>query len=200
MLPFVVPIMRVEMRRFPLRQLLPIATRSCLASSLAASSLVASFASSRASLSSMVSPGFTCHGEKGIRYRFVCPLGTQIRGKKPTVWLAVDAANAAAEYVAKGLPDDTESPADALLAFKHELKMQRLFEKDPMIRTLVDFIPDSEPGGPMMILEVFTDSLWEARNARPFTATEIKWIMKGVLLGIYTVHMRGWFILVGVKY
>ncbi|OJD20523.1 hypothetical protein ACJ73_08142, partial [Blastomyces percursus] len=72
----------------------------------------------------------------------------------------------------------SQPSSDALLAFKHELEMQRLFEKDPMIRTLVDFIPEIEHGGPMMVLEAFTDSLWEARNARPFTAKEIKWIMK----------------------
>lgn len=41
----------------------------------------------------------------------------------------------------------------------------------------------------MMVLEAFTNSLWEVRNARPFTAKEIKWVMKGVLLGIFTVHM-----------
>jgi protein kinase len=52
-------------------------------------------------------------------------------------------------------------------------------------------IPDSEPGGPMMVLEAFTDSLWEARNARRFTKEEVKWIMKGILLGIFTVHMKG---------
>lgn len=43
----------------------------------------------------------------------------------------------------------------------------------------------------MMVLETFPDSLWEVRNARPFTAAEIKWVMKGVLLGLLTVHMKG---------
>ncbi|KAI1913243.1 hypothetical protein LOZ12_001422 [Ophidiomyces ophidiicola] len=71
------------------------------------------------------------------------------------------------------------------------MNLQRLFKKDPMIRKLIHYIPDSEPGGPMMVLEAFTNSLWEARNARPLTAKEIKWIMKGVLLGIFTVHMKG---------
>ncbi|GKZ28934.1 hypothetical protein AbraIFM66950_001892 [Aspergillus brasiliensis] len=71
--------------------------------------------------------------------------------------------------------------------------MQKLFAKDPMIRRLVDYVPDSEPTGPMMVLEAFTNSLWDARNARSFTAKEIKWIMKGILLGIFTVHMKGLF-------
>lgn len=60
-----------------------------------------------------------------------------------------------------------------------------------MIRGLVDYVSDSEPGGPMMVLDTFTDSLWEARNVRAFTTREIKWVMKGVLLGIFTVHMKG---------
>ncbi|GLB07481.1 hypothetical protein AtubIFM57258_002822 [Aspergillus tubingensis] len=69
--------------------------------------------------------------------------------------------------------------------------MQILFAQDSMIRRLVDYVPESEPAGPMLVLEAFTDSLWDARNARPFTTKEIKCIMKGVLLGIFTVHMKG---------
>jgi hypothetical protein len=137
----------------------------------------------------MVSPGMICQGEKGTQYRLVSPLGTQIRGKTPHVWLAVDNSNQAVEYVAKRPPDNESNTS--LRAFRHELEMQRLLEKDPMIRKLVDFVPDSNPGGPMMILDAFTDSLWEARNARLFTLKEIKWVMKGVLLGIFTVHMKG---------
>lgn len=41
-----------------------------------------------------------------------------------------------------------------------------------------------------MVLEAFTHSLWEGRNARPLTTKEIKWIMKGVLLGTFTIHMK----------
>ncbi|RAL00735.1 kinase-like protein [Aspergillus ibericus CBS 121593] len=60
-----------------------------------------------------------------------------------------------------------------------------------MIRKLVDYIPDSEPAGPMMVLEAFTDTLWDVRRMRALSMREIKWIMKGVLLGVWTVHMRG---------
>jgi protein kinase len=142
----------------------------------------------------MVTAGLICHGEGGTRYRLVRPLGTRVRGKIPNVWLAVDDSNADVEYVVKWPPEDDTNDgswSNASSAFKHELQMQKLFTKDPMIRTLVDYVPDSEPGGPMMVLEAFTDSLWEARNARSFTAKETKWIMKGVLLGIFTVHMKG---------
>lgn len=140
-----------------------------------------------------VSAGLICHGEGGTRYRLVRPLGTQKRVKSPNVWLALDDSKTNVEYVVKRPPgdDDDGSWSHALTAFKHELEMQRLFAKDPMIRTLVDYVPDSEPGGPMMVLEAFTDSLWDARNARSFTTKEIIWIMKGILLGIFTVHMKG---------
>ncbi|KAK2768252.1 hypothetical protein FQN54_000104 [Arachnomyces sp. PD_36] len=142
----------------------------------------------------MITSGLICQGEKGSRYRLVRSLGTQIPGKTPNVWLAVDDSNGDVEYILKRPPGhdtDVGSTSEALSAFKHELEMQKLFAKDLMIRPLVDYIADSEPGGPMMVLEAFTDSLWEARNARSFTIKEIKWIMKGVILGLFTVHMKG---------
>lgn len=37
--------------------------------------------------------------------------------------------------------------------------MQKPFAIDPMIQTLVDYIPDSEPSGPMIVLKAFTNSL-----------------------------------------
>ncbi|OJZ85070.1 hypothetical protein ASPFODRAFT_190922 [Aspergillus luchuensis CBS 106.47] len=147
-----------------------------------------------AELSTAASAELICQGERGTRFRLVRPLGTPARDKAFNVWLAIDESRPDAEYIIKLPPgDNNDSPWSntALAAFKHELEMQRLFAKNPMIRRLVDYLPESEPVGPMMVLEAFTDSLWDARNARPFTAKEIKWIMKGVLLGIYTVHMRG---------
>ncbi|SPB46077.1 unnamed protein product [Aspergillus niger] len=141
----------------------------------------------------MASAGLICQGEGGRRYRLVRPLGAPVRGKGCNVWLGLDDSKPDAEYIMKRPPADQneESWSGALSAFKHELEMQRLFAKDPMIRKLVDYVPESEPSGPMMVLEAFTDSLWDARNVRPFTTKEIKWIMKGVLLGIFTVHMKG---------
>ncbi|KAI3051415.1 hypothetical protein CBS147352_4982 [Aspergillus niger] len=140
----------------------------------------------------MASAGLICQGEAGRRYRLVRLLGT-VRGKSCNVWLGLDDSKPDAEYIMKRpLADQNEeSWSGALSAFKHELEMQRLFAKDPMIRKLVDYVPESEPSGLMMVLEAFTDSLWDARNMRPFTTKEIKWIMKGVLLGIFTVHMKG---------
>jgi hypothetical protein len=70
--------------------------------------------------------------------------------------------------------------------------MQRLFADEPMVRHMVDLVPESEPGvPPMMVLEPFQKTMWDARTTRPFSTREIKWIMKGVLLGILTVHRKG---------
>ncbi|KAK4241399.1 protein kinase [Achaetomium macrosporum] len=69
--------------------------------------------------------------------------------------------------------------------------MQRLFAEDPMIRPMVDFAAKTGAEPPMMILEPFQKTLWDARKTRPLTMQEIKWIMKGCLLGIMTVHRNG---------
>ncbi|KAL1963489.1 hypothetical protein VTN77DRAFT_8070 [Rasamsonia byssochlamydoides] len=121
--------------------------------------------------------------ENATKYRLV----RKIRGRKANVWLEVDNFNNEIEYVAKR-PSSEESDWPA---FRHELEKQRLFANDPIIRPLIDFVPNSEPAGAMMILQPFQETLWEARNTRPFTAREIKWVMKGVLLAIYTVHVKG---------
>ncbi|XHG07738.1 hypothetical protein AWENTII_010874 [Aspergillus wentii] len=120
-------------------------------------------------------PGFICHGERGTAYRLIRPLGSQIHSKPPHIWLAVDYSNPDIQYVIKQPSGNNEN---ALSAFNHELEMQRVFEKEAMIRKIVDYIPNSEHVGSMIVLEAFTDSLWEARNARSFTEKEIKWIMK----------------------
>jgi hypothetical protein len=69
--------------------------------------------------------------------------------------------------------------------------MHKLFAGTPMLRKLVDFVPASESTRPLMILEPMSTTLWEARNMRPLTKEEIKWVMRGVLLGIATVHIKG---------
>ncbi|GCB28250.1 hypothetical protein AAWM_11135 [Aspergillus awamori] len=122
-----------------------------------------------APVSSIASAGLICQGEGGRRYRLVRPLGTPVRGGKGrNVWLGLDDSKPDAESIMKRPPADQNEES-----------------------WLIDYVPESEPSGPMMVLEAFTDSLWDARNVRPFTTKEIKWIMNGVLLGIFTVHMKG---------
>lgn len=96
------------------------------------------------------------------------------------------------ELVAKG-PSQDDDKTRGWPAFQHELKMQRLFHDDKMIRPMVDFLPSSDMADdePMMVLKPFEQTLWEARHARPMTTAEIKWIMEGVMLGLGTIHRRG---------
>lgn len=139
----------------------------------------------------MLSPGLTCIGESGGKYGLVRPLGTQLPDYRANTWVAVKNLEKEEEYVAKGPLRSKDGKDVAASAFAHEVEMQRLFKDDQMVRPMVDYVPSSEPGGPLMILKPFEQTLWEARNTRPFSVPEIKWIMKGVLLGLYTVHMKG---------
>ncbi|KAL2169654.1 hypothetical protein VTG60DRAFT_5793 [Thermothelomyces hinnuleus] len=69
--------------------------------------------------------------------------------------------------------------------------MQRLFAEDPLIRHMVDYVPRTEETGPMMILEPFQKTLWDARTMRPLSTQEIKYIMKAALVAIVIVHSKG---------
>ena len=94
------------------------------------------------------------------------------------------------QFIAKG-PSNHDDQSQGWPAFHHELAMHRLFGEAPMLRKLVDFVPGSESTRPLMILEPMPITLWEARNTRPLTRQEIKWVMKGVLLDIAMVHVKG---------
>jgi hypothetical protein len=116
-------------------------------------------------------------GESGVVYSFIQPLGGHTNSRT-NVWLVKgDGKN---ELVAKG-PSPEDNKLLGWPTFQHEVKMQRLFNEDKMIRSMVDFIPFSATDEPMMVLAPFGQTLWNARNARPMTSSEIKWIMEGIL-------------------
>ncbi|KAI0532635.1 hypothetical protein GGR58DRAFT_517579 [Xylaria digitata] len=77
-------------------------------------------------------------GESGTFYSFVQPLG-KLAHSRTNVWLIEEEGKSDVEFVAKGpSPED-----DELLgwpAFQHELKMQRLFNEDKMIRPMMENI------------------------------------------------------------
>ncbi|KAI8945430.1 kinase-like domain-containing protein [Xylaria longipes] len=137
----------------------------------------------------MLANGATRRGESGAVYSFIEPLGENARSRR-NVWLIEEEGKSNVEFIAKG-PSTEDDKSLGWPAFQHELKMQRLFNKDKMIRPMVDLIPSSATDEPMMVLKPFEQTLWEARNARPMTTSEIKWIMEGVLLGLQTVHQKG---------
>ncbi|KAI1123695.1 kinase-like domain-containing protein [Nemania abortiva] len=135
----------------------------------------------------MYTAAATRRGESNAVYSFIRPLGKRT-GSRANVWLVEK--DDKSEFIAKG-PSPDDDKLSGWPAFQHELKMQRLFNDEKMIRRMVDFIPSSATEGPMIVLKLFEQTLWDARNARPMTTSEIKWIMEGVMLGIQTIHRRG---------
>lgn len=135
--------------------------------------------------------GLTVRGESASVYRLVGPLGKRPGPATINLWKVVRDSDPRSEFVAKG-PKGEDDGSRGWPAFHHEAEMQCLFGNDPMVRHMVDFIPEAEVGTPIMILEPFQKTLWDARLTRPFTRQEIKWIMKGCLLGIMTVHREGY--------
>lgn len=135
--------------------------------------------------------GRTRRGETGAVYEFVSPLEGDTDGTRgKNMWVVRRTGKHELEFVAKG-PSRGDDKTRGWPGFQHELKMQRLFNNDKMIRPMVDFIPSSDEDEPMMILKPFEQTLWDDRRARPMTTAEIKWIMEGVLLGVQTIHRRG---------
>lgn len=137
----------------------------------------------------MWSEGLTICGESGAGYRLVHPLGRGSDGPAANVWKVVRESDDHAEFVAKG-PSGEDDEALNWPAFRYEAKMQRLFCKDSMIRHMVDFAPETDTTRPMMILEPFQKTLWDARTTRPLSTHEIQWIMQGVLIALLNIHRR----------
>jgi hypothetical protein len=138
----------------------------------------------------MIKSGACVQGESGRQYRVLSPLFAQVSKNPSNVWKAVDEQDESLEFVIKGPSHYDDVSLDWPL-FRHEVQMQRRFSKSPFIRQMVDFIPHSNSTQAMMVLQAFEKSLWTARNKRPLTIDEIKWIMKAVLIAIWTIHREG---------
>ena len=138
----------------------------------------------------MLSEGLIIRGESGAIYRLVHSLGSGRDGPAANVWKAVHEPDDHSEFVAKG-PSREDDEASNWPAFRYETKMQRLFSRDSMIRHMVDFALEADTTRPMMILEPFQKTLWDARTTRPFNTHEIKWIMQGVLIALLNIHRKG---------
>ncbi|KAK9770757.1 putative Protein kinase domain-containing protein [Seiridium cardinale] len=129
----------------------------------------------------MLTSGVTREGESGTVYSFIKPLMVHARqSAKSSLWIITRATPRPTDYMAKG-PSVEDDKSRNWPSFQHELKMQRLFIEDKLIRRMVDYLPSSGNDEPAMVLEPFEQTLWDCRNARPMTTPEIKWIMEGVL-------------------
>jgi hypothetical protein len=128
--------------------------------------------------------------QSGRTYRIVSPLVNSAPGISPHVWKAVDDRDSSKEFVAKQ-PNHHDEGSQKWSLFQHEVDMQNLFQTSPFIRQMTDFAPATDTRKPIMLLEAFEKSLWSARTRRSLTPEEIKWIMKAILLGIWTIHREG---------
>lgn len=134
--------------------------------------------------------GMVGRGLGGTRYRLVQPL--KHTGEDNNVWLAVDEKDGRAKFVAKG-PGGKDDRSKNWPAFQHEVAMQRKFRDEPLIRQMVDYVPESESEHrePLMILELFEETLWDAQQSRRLHTKEIRKIMKVALLALVAVHKKG---------
>lgn len=138
-----------------------------------------------------VEEGTVLKADNGESYKLSFPLNANgPDGAPPSVWIA-RGANGIGQYVVKQ-PRQQDSEAEGWPLFAYELMMLRLFKDDHFIRPLVGIVPSSEApdGKPRMVLKAMEKTLWEARLVRPLTSDEIKWIMKGVLCGLFQVHSK----------
>jgi hypothetical protein len=78
-------------------------------------------------------------------------------------WIAVDVVDEDQWFVVKE-PSRHDDPSEGWPLFEHEVQMQKRFIKSLMIRKIVDLIPNSDVSGPMLVLQPFEESLWDARN------------------------------------
>jgi len=146
----------------------------------------------------MSSPGAVIQGQSGRKYRLVATLSAG-KNVDPHVWKAVDDSDEHQQFVVK-CPESNNWKAQNLAAFQYELEMQKRFRDAPFIRSLIDFAPgcSAQDLPPWMVLEGFEKTLWVARLRRQMSFQEIRWIMKAVLLGLWTIHQQG-LVYTGIK-
>ena len=115
----------------------------------------------------------------------------------PNVWKAFDAHSPNDTYVLKGPRD--ESKKAAWDEFRREVAFQKMFRETGarFVRGLVDLVRLQQPCeegmgvGEYMVLEPFEKTLWMARLTRGLSRREIKWVMRGSLMGLREIHERG---------
>lgn len=136
-----------------------------------------------------LSRGLKVVGKRGQTYVLLDPL-VQRRGKRCHVWSASTETDETDQVVIKQT-DNSDGPGWP--NFTKEMQMQEYFRNSKHIRRMLDVIPPSsgaEP--PMMVLEPFGKTLWDARMTRPLSTGEIRSVMKGILFGLGTIHHQGY--------
>ncbi|KAK5126891.1 hypothetical protein LTR85_008249 [Meristemomyces frigidus] len=124
-------------------------------------------------------------GESGKVYLAVSALGQE------NVWTAVQKDDPSNIVVLKApSADDTST---SWPRFQHEMIMHELLKDCSAIRKQVDRIPPVKGEGspPILVLEIFETTLWQARTKRPFSKDEVQSVAKSILQGLKEVHDRG---------
>lgn len=128
--------------------------------------------------------------ESGKKYLVVESLG------QANVWTGVEHAasgdvNTSNVVVLKAPSEDDGS--ETWPRFVHEMIMHELFRESRHIRRQIDRIPPVKEKGspPVLVLEIFQTTLWQARARRPLARLEIVAIMKGILEALKDVHANG---------
>ncbi|KAF2174025.1 hypothetical protein M409DRAFT_16299 [Zasmidium cellare ATCC 36951] len=134
--------------------------------------------------------GRVLKSENGKTYLAVSSLG------QSNVWTGVEDTgtekdNFSNVVVLKAPSEEDEQ--DTWPQFVHEMIMHELFKEAPHIRKQIDRIPpvkeNSSP--PVLILEMFQMTLWQARAKRPLSRLEIAAIVKGILEALQVIHANG---------
>jgi serine/threonine protein kinase len=74
---------------------------------------------------------------------------------------------------------------------EHERDILRLFDKSPLLRTLVDEI--EEPAQPTtIVLEYLDADLDQCSKAKTLNRSELKYVSKKILQALDTLHDRGY--------
>ena len=137
--------------------------------------------------------GATFLSALGRTYTLTYPL-VHRTGLAPNVWKAFDADSPSDKYVIKGPREDSLA---TLAEFQREVRFQEMFRGcgARFVRGLVDVIPREGIGDGVgtayMVLEPFEKTLWMARMTRGLSGREIKWVMRGSLMGLREIHERG---------
>ena len=141
-------------------------------------------------ISSMLGVGSKFTAKSGRTYRLIHPLGSQRTEDAPSIWKAIDDTDESEQFVVKEPSTDDDQSLSWPL-FQHEHEMQKLFSESAFIRQMIDFVPLVAGAKPKIVLQAFEKTLWTARLQRSMASDEIKWIMKAVIIAIWTIHRKG---------
>ncbi|KAK4498358.1 hypothetical protein PRZ48_011016 [Zasmidium cellare] len=134
--------------------------------------------------------GTELKSESGKTYLAVSSLG------QANVWTGVENTGVGKDDFSKVVVLKAPSEDDeqgTWTQFVHEMIMHELFKEAPHIRKQIDRIaPDKDKESPpVLVLEIFETTLWQARTKRPLSRLEIVAITRSILEALQVIHANG---------